>query len=378
MSQHSGASRAIAGLIGASALTMLLALASQPATHSSAQTVLQATPVAAASPISAVMVAARVLVPAPAEADVLYAAGGLARSADGGTTWESAGPPPPPGRIIVAADDPLLLLNGARPPCAKGDPNPPLLQRSDDGGASWLPIASAPGVEPLALWADTQVAVGASCAGLRVSTDAGQTWPDRPPALMDPGYDISAFSLIASADPSARTALVLSTSEGGTSTLRRLDLTSPAQPMASDTLITFWGGASLAGRAEENGETFVVGTANGVLISTDGGASWTSSRIGLEAVTLSVDPNKERIPDAELNRGFGIPAVAFDSTREGRFFAGTVDGLYASADGGVSWQRVPGVDGIVTQIVAASNSGNLVLQTDRKVLTLALADTETE
>jgi photosystem II stability/assembly factor-like uncharacterized protein len=352
-----------------------IVLADHPAGRGRVAAAWQATPIPIASPAavgsSDVQIAARGLAAAP-ESGVLYAVGSLSRSLDGGATWELAGPPPPPGRLVVAAGDPLLLLAGARPPCARGDPNPPLLHRSTDGGATWAPVAGTPGVEPLTLWADTQLALGASCAGLLVSTDAGQTWPEQPAPLMEPGFDVSGFAVIAGTDPAARAALVLGTSEGGTSQLRRLDLADPGQPAASDALTTFWGGGSLAGLASGQGERFVVGTANGVLISVDGGATWTLSRTGLEEVTLSVDPTQGPIPDAELQRGFGIPAVAIDPTRDGRLFAGTVDGLYVSLDGG-AWERVPGIDGIVSRIVVSPDAGQLLVETDRAVQTLPLA-----
>jgi photosystem II stability/assembly factor-like uncharacterized protein len=350
-----------------------IVLADHPAGHGVAAA-WQATPIASPAAVGSndVQIAARGLAAAQ-EGEVLYTTGGLARSLDGGATWEPAGPPPPPGRLVVAAGDPLLLLAGARPPCARGDPYPPLLHRSTDGGATWAPVAGTPGVEPLALWADTQLALGASCAGLLVSTDAGQTWPEQPAPLMEPGFDVSGFAVIIGTDPAAPAALVLGTSEGGTSQLWRLDLADPGQPAASEALTVFWGGGSLAGLASGQGERFVVGTANGVLISADGGATWALSRTGLEEVTLSVDPTQGPIPDAELQRGFGIPAVAIDPTRDGRLFAGTVDGLYVSLDGGGAWERVPGIDGIVSRIVVSPDAGQLLVETDRAVQTLPLA-----
>ena len=115
----------------------------------------------------------------------------------------------------------------------------------------------------------------------------------------------------------------------------------------------------------------MVGTANGVLVSADGGSTWRQGRRGLEDVTLSVDPFRGPIPDQELQRGFGIGAVAIDPGAPDHLYAGTVGGLYASTDGGATWQRVAGVEGRIAGLVLAPAGGLLFAQTEAGVVVVA-------
>jgi hypothetical protein len=150
--------------------------------------------------------------------------------------------------------------------------------------------------------------------------------------------------------------------------VRTLDLSDPAQPVISDPLVNFWGGASLAGR----GDLLIAGTSQGVLVSTDGGATWAPSRIGLEEVTLSVDPNQEAIPEAERRRGYGITAVAVAPDDDAHLYAGTVAGVYESRDTGATWQPMGGVEGWVTVLILAPAGDRLLAQTDAGVVVLPL------
>jgi hypothetical protein len=306
------------------------------------------------------------LVPARPEAPAVFAVGsaGLYRSDDGGRSWQLAGPPPPPGQVIAAEDSPLVLLVGSHPPCAQGGGGPPL-QRSVDGGATWMVVEGTDGVRPLAIWTEASLALGASCAGLQLSTDAGETW--QAARLIEPGFDVSAFAPIEGTVP-APLGLVAGTSEGGTTRVWRVDLSDPARPTAGDVLVEFWGGGALAGRDQ----LFVVGTSLGVLVSADGGASWVQSRAGLEDVTLSADPRQGPIPEDELSRGYGISAVAIDPARPEQSYVGTVDGVFASTDQGATWQEVAGTEGWVMGLVLASPGGRLLVQTEDGVVALAL------
>jgi hypothetical protein len=332
---------------------------------------IQASPTAAVStPIAdEVLINARGLVPAAPESSAIYAIGGLSRSRDDGKTWESAGPLPPAATIIAAVDDPLLLLAGTYPSCRSTEGAIQELYRSTDGGDTWDLVTGEMGTVPLALWSRPQIALGANCAGLRISADTGQSWSALP--LPEPGYEVSAFAPIAGIDPTMPAGLVVGTSEGGTSQLWRVDLTDPALSVISGSLATFWGGAAIAGRAmgseTESSELYVLGTANGVLVSHDGGGNWQESRLGLEDVTLSVDPTQGPIPDAELQRGFGITAVALDPNRPERIFAGTVNGLFVSIDGGATWRRASAVDGLISRLLVTSDGRRLFIQVDESV-----------
>ncbi len=306
------------------------------------------------------------LVPAPAGAETIYVVGrvGLYRTSDGGETWEPAGPPPPPGRLVAAQDSPLILLAGSRPPCARGGGDDVNLSRSEDGGATWQPISGEIGVEPLAIWREAELAVAAGCAGLRISRDTGRIWADLP--ILPPGSEVTAFAPLATGDAAQPSALLATTSEGGTSRLFHLDLADTANPALSDPLIEYWGLGSLTGSEER----YVLGAATGVWISTDQGATWARHRNGLEPVTISVDPlvATEPIPDEELQRGFGIDAVAADPASPDGLYAGTINGLFASEDAGATWQRVEGVDGRVTTLVLAPEAVQLFAQTSEGVV----------
>jgi photosystem II stability/assembly factor-like uncharacterized protein len=307
------------------------------------------------------------LVPTHPDSSVAYARGerGLYRSDDGGEGWSSAGPVPP-ASTVVAADDPPLLLAGRRLNCARGD-QAAALSRSDDGGASWRTVRDGAGIWPLAIWADLRVALGGSCGGVLLSHDAGVTW-DRAP-LADLGADVTAFAPLPAGAASAPGALIATTSEGGMSTLRRIDLADPARPRVGEVLLAYWGRGAVAG----NGRLYLLGTATGVWVSTDQGATWAPSRTGLEDVTLSVDPLRELIPPEEQRRGFGIAAVAIDADVPDRLYVGTVDGLYSSRDAGATWQRVVDLEGLVSRIVVASAADRLLAETDASVVALAPA-----
>ena len=303
------------------------------------------------------------LVPAPPDASAIYAVGsaGLYRSHDGGESWTLAGPPPPPGRLVVAADDPMLLLAGDRPPCALGGDRPLPLSRSQDGGASWQVVAGMTDVRPLAIWGRHDLALGATCVDLLLSADAGVTWQA---ALPRSEFQASAFAPLGGTAASGLAGLLVGTAELGASRLSRLDLADPARPVLGEPLITFYGAGAPAGR----GPLYVVGTINGVWTSIDAGVTWQQSRRGLEEVTLSVDPILEPIPEAELQRGFGIDAVVIDPDDPNRLFAGTVGGLYESTDGGTTWRQVPGVEGRVTELVVLPATSSLLAETEGGVV----------
>lgn len=307
-----------------------------------------------------------VLTLVPGGGETIYAAGrnGLYRTDDGGQTWATAGPVPPDGRVIVAEGDPTLLLAGDHPPCARGGGEPPILHRSGDGGASWQSVAGGEGVQPLALWADAGIALGAACDGLRLSTDAGATWD--PLAVDLEGSDVTAFAPVRGRDGPLVSGLVATTSEGGTSRLWRLDLADPAAPVTGPVLKEFWGLGTLVA----TGETILLGTADGVWRSDDSGVSWTRQRTGLEGVTLADDPLVAGVPpDIEAN-SFGVVALWLNPVDGDHVLAGTADGVYASRDRGATWERLDGVDGPVVALAVVPGAGGVVAETEDGVVLL--------
>lgn len=333
-----------------------------------AQTTVASPVPAAATPVASQRLIGQSIVPAPPETPALYISGGLSRSVDGGASWELVGALPPAASIAAAVDDPALLLAGTFPSCGSTEGAAPVLYRSINSGASWNEVPGELGTLPLAIWAERQIAVGAGCEGLRLSTDAGQTWSALP--LLDPAYPVSAFAPVSGLDPTTPALLVVGTSKGATSQVWRLDFAASGPPTISPPLLTFWGGAAIAGEESgDRGQFYVLGTANGVLRSHDGGATWEQSRAGLEAVTLSVDPNQGPIPEKERQRGYGITAVAIDPARPERLFAGSVNGLFVSVDGGATWAQSPLVTGYVSGL-HLTPEGRLLIQTPQGVVIL--------
>ncbi len=374
-------SRAVVGLVVM--LCVIVALASGPIAY--AGTGAETSAAGPADAVEALVVDGdpiTSLVPAPPDARSRFAVGGRGfyRSDDGGATWTLTGPLPPPGRVISARDDPRLVLVGDHPPCQSTREAAPV-ERSEDGGATWHPTAGL-GLRPVVVWADTPLALGIGCARFSASTDGGFTWreaplPDDHPIVT--GLDVTSVAVIERADGveptpdavqrSLREVLVVGTSEGGTSSLFRVDFSDSASAHSSDALTEFWGLGALAAQAD----VYVVGVANGVRVSTDAGVTWTTSRTGLEDVTISVDPSQEFIPDAELTRGFGIRAVAIDPEEPDRLYAGTIRGLYVSSDAGATWQRATGVEGDVTELVFATEVDRLFVDTQDGVVAVPLA-----
>lgn len=296
------------------------------------------------------------LVPAPPGAPALFAVGeqGGYRGTPDGASWVRAGDAPPEGRLVAAVDDGQTLLAGDHPPCARGDPATVPLHRSTDGGATWRPVAGVVGLRPLAVWSGAGVALGAGCAGLAISGDGGLTWERAP--LTEANLDPTAFAPFAERDRIG--GLLVGTGEGGTSQLWSVDLTDPDRPLLGDPLLEFWGLGALAAQ----GETRSVGSAVGVAVSRDDGHTWTTSRDGLEIVTVDGDPRTEGLSEDELRRPFGISAIALDPGDEERLAAGTADGLFVSADGGATWSGVDGITGEVPVVVVLAD-GAVLAQT---------------
>jgi len=255
---------------------------------------------------------------------------------EAGGDWTRTGTAPELGSVVFAADDTDLLLSGAHPPCLRGGAST-ALERSENGGESWEMVEGAEGVRPLVVWRESGIALGATCAGMMLSTDAGQTWANL--AAIEPGYEITAFAAI-SADDGKDVPVVLfgMTSEGGTSRLYRLDLNDPLSPVLSEPLREYWAIGGIAAR----GDTYVLAAADGVWVSEDAGQSWNRSADGLEDVVLEGDPSKVGLPVDVQPETFGLYSVAFLEDDGPALATGSADGLYTAANLTGPWSLVDG------------------------------------
>jgi photosystem II stability/assembly factor-like uncharacterized protein len=192
--------------------------------------------------------------------------------------------------LAAAPDDPRLLLATLDQP---GE-SLPELYRSCDGGNSWMPRRGLSGLTIDALTMAPGKAAYAACGRhLYFSPDAGDTW------LRLGDHPAQARALVLVVD-SVRQALYLGT-EG-----------------------------------------------EGLWVTTDQGASWSSALPGHTIWTLAV-------------------------AGEGRMYAGAGDGLYLSEDGGASWQRLtaPELQESVRE-VAAGPDGEVAAATAGRSIVLSL------
>lgn len=284
---------------------------------------------------------------------------------DRGSDWARTGDAPGPGAVVFAADDPSLLLNGDHPPCLRGGAAA-AVERSEDGGASWLPVEGVEALRPLVVWSESGIALGATCSGMMLSTDAGQTWSDL--AGIEAGYEITAFAAIASIEETDGPAVLFGmTSEGGTSRLYRLDLSDPAAPELSEPLREYWSVAGIAARDD----TYVLAAADGLWISEDAGGSWERSADGLEDVVLEQDPSQAGLP-ADVEPGsFGLFSVAFPGADSDALVIGSANGLYAAESLADPWTRVEGTAGEIDGISVIPDDDRLLYSAEVMVFEAA-------
>lgn len=252
-------------------------------------------------------------------------AGGLARSDDTGRAWhrvsDLALPLP-----FVSSDNGRLLFAGNVPSCYRDGENP-RFYRSSDGGATWQEIPAGRGIKPVAVNPGTsRLLYGISCSGLHTSRDAGQTWQLSGPTR---GWDITA---IIPTGPDRYRLLAVLTSEGGTSHLAWFNEEGKLEQDMTQGF-SFWGKGALAHSAQN----YYLADSTGVWRSTDA-SQWTQFNAGLADVVLPVDPLRDPIPQATMQRGFGLLALAPDPANPQRLALGTVRGLYISDDGGEHWR----------------------------------------
>lgn len=261
--------------------------------------------------------------------------------------------------LLIDPADPERIYRGNHPSCTVDGPAAEIpFEVSHDGGISWRVQPQGRDIRPLAIDPSIpEIVYGSSCY-LAISTTSGNTWKRL--AVMEdfPLTDI-AFA--------GERLLVLGTSRDGVSRLRTVDVTDPAKPLLGDLLLEVPGQATL----DAFDDRIVVGGIQSVHVSDDGGATWSSSRFGLEAVTSNSVPAPGRATGAEQD-AIGVHVIRIGITDKQRIYAGTSHGLYISQDGGATWVRYDEValDAVVTDIQFALDGADLFVTTDAGVLSV--------
>lgn len=285
------------------------------------------------------------VIAATADGSVLYALTdvGISRSNDGGRTWFASGSAPE-GNLVVALNNPDVLYGSERGSCGKGQSGVPLT-RSTNAGRDWQTFEGGESVEAYLIEADQNSTVIGSDCGLLISVDGGQSW-----SLIPGSEGMDFFSAHANGTTLDGTILAVGVTEGGTGRLFVVDISDPGVVQVNAALAQFWGTAPV----DWLGDRMVIATAARFGISDDGGDTWTWSREGLEAVTYSVDPLLEGIPEdeSELNAIFTVAAI--DPANPDRIWIGGHNGAFLSTDTGQTWQQV-GETALIDSIVITAD-----------------------
>lgn len=228
--------------------------------------------------------------------------------------------------ILVDPVRPERLFRGDHPVCALDAEGrePVTFSKSTDSGNTWRAIPGGDNIRPLAIDPTLGDVIYGSDCGLAISADAGETWR---------AYYRSRGHTVVDAIAVGERLLVLEISTSGRGRLREINVTVPEDPELATRLVE----AGLVFDLDADQERIIIGGVAGVIISLDGGESWTTTRVGLEAVTVE---SEEELPpeDAGLRQPqFGVLTVQIDPDDPDRIFAGTVRGLYISQDAGLTW-----------------------------------------
>lgn len=262
------------------------------------------------------------------------------------------------GRAILV--DPVLperLYRGNHPACSLETSDPFTFSKSEDGGNTWRAVPGADNIRPLVVDPTLGDVVYGSDCGLAISTDAGETWRE---------YYRSRDYTVVDAAAVGEQLLVLEVSVSGRGRLREINVTVPEDPEMVSGLVETGRVFDLdAGR-----ERIVIGGLLGVTVSTDGGENWTTSRNGLEEVTVASEDELPPIAATGRPTEFGVLVVRLDPLHPQRLFAGTVRGLFISQDAGLTWDAYSAVnlDARVLDIQFAGGGNDIYVTTPNGVL----------
>ncbi len=254
----------------------------------------------------------------------LVTEGGLYRSQDGGHAWSAVGSRPPSLNLVASPADPDWLLAGDGQDCFRGGSAAPL-SISWDGGATWEAVPAGANLRPAAAHpSNPQIAWAIGCDGVYRTDDAGHGWQHQPAEA----WGLFTLDVIRPAAGNPQVVYAAGNSEGGSGALFRSDDGGRSWATVADGL-DLWITALLV--QTQDADEIWFATPSGVWHSADGGAGWTSSAAGLEAVAV----------DQTLAfAGKGLYTLALADS--GRLFLGTERGVYQSTDGSTTWEFLPG------------------------------------
>lgn len=262
----------------------------------------------------------------PSDPRVLYSkgTGGVAKTLDGGASWKVVSSVPVGGFAIAPSAPATLYLASQRGSVAQDS----TLSRSDNGGATWRPLAPLPPQPPGVSWSVYEIDVDPADPN-HVFAPASSVGIDGSPALLRSTDGGSSWTSIDVEDLGGFIAKI-TFDRSGSGVL--YGLISQGLVRSHDQGAT-WEHA-IAGLPADGGFTdLVLDPASGALLlaasgtfdqpvgqiwrSTDGGSSWTKV----------------------LERSAPIQPLALDRAHPGRLYAGAQDvGLLVSTDSGQHWQ----------------------------------------
>lgn len=244
-----------------------------------------------------------------------------------GNEWEQTGTIADGRAFVADALVPERLYRGNNGGCLpQVAPTEIAFETSTDSGATWTIQPAGANVRPLLTDPVLAGTVYGSDCGLAISHDSGMTWVRLDPM---PGFPIVAVAV----DGTLLYVLGVSAEDDGR--LQTVDLSAPDEPVAGIVVLEAVGLRSL----DSLDGRVVVGGVYGVYASDDGGANWSESRLGLEAVTRGdQSPHQHGTAVSDWD-AIGVLAIELMPKNKQHMLAGTSSGLFVSQDNGATWVR---------------------------------------